>query len=59
MKAPESRKIEQLLLRRFKFKRYPDGCYAVVGRGPCGNSRRTALRRYLRSGLIGSVSSGR
>ena len=37
------------------FRRYPDRCYAVVigrRRGPCGNSRRTAFARFMRSGLI-------
>jgi hypothetical protein len=43
------------------FRRYPDGCYAVVIgklRGPCGNSKRRALARYLHSGLIASARSG-
>lgn len=36
---------------KFSFRRYPDGCYAVIlgsRRGPVGNSRRRALARYLR-----------
>lgn len=44
------------------FKRYPDGCYAVVRsnrRGPCGHSRRTALERWLKSGFISYVGTGR
>jgi len=43
-----------------KIKRYPDGCYAVVKqgrRGPCGHDKRTAIERYLRSGLIASAKS--
>jgi hypothetical protein len=41
-----------------KFKRYPDGCYAVVigkRRGPCGHDKPTAKARYIKSGLIGSA----
>lgn len=44
------------------FRRFPDGCYAVVEgglRGPCANSRRTALDRYRRSGLIDLEVTGR
>ena len=44
-----------------KFRRYPDGCVAVIvgkRRGPCGNSRITALKRYIRSGLIALASNG-
>jgi len=44
-----------------KFRRYPDGCYAVIvgnRRGPCGNSKRTALARYLKSGLIAAARDG-
>jgi hypothetical protein len=38
-----------------KYRRYPDGCYAVVlgnRRGPCAYSRVEARRRFRRSGLI-------
>lgn len=45
-----------------KFKAYPDACYAVVRgnrRGPCAHSKVEARRRYLKSGLIASVGSGR
>jgi hypothetical protein len=38
-----------------KFKRFPDGCYAVVvgrRRGPCGHDKVTARARYRTSGLI-------
>lgn len=45
-----------------RFKRYPDGCYAVVRgnrRGPCAHDKPTALARYLRSGLIAYVGTGR
>ena len=45
-----------------KFKRYPDGCYAVVRsnrRGPCAHSKVEALRRYRKSGLISYVGTGR
>lgn len=41
-----------------KFKRYPDGCYAVVRgarRGPCGHDKPTALSRYRKSGLIANA----
>lgn len=44
-----------------KYRRYPDGCYAVIvgrKRGPCAHSRPEALRRYRRSGLIALASSG-
>lgn len=44
------------------FRRYPDGCYAVVvgrRRGPCAHSRVEALRRFGRSGLIAPARSGR
>ena len=44
-----------------KFRRYPDGCYAVVvgkKRGPCAHSKVEAKRRYLRSGLIQLASRG-
>lgn len=50
------------IYRGFLFQRYPDGCYAVVigdRRGPCGNSRATALERFRKSGLIAEASSGR
>jgi hypothetical protein len=43
-----------------RFKRYPDGCYAVIRgkrRGPCGHDKPTALARYRRSGLIASARS--
>jgi hypothetical protein len=41
-----------------KYRRYPDRCYAVIvgnRRGPCGNSKRTSLSRFLGSGLIASA----
>jgi hypothetical protein len=44
-----------------KYRRYPDGCYAVVvgkRRGPCAHSCVEALRRFRRSGLIGLASRG-
>lgn len=44
-----------------KFKRYLDGCYAVVigrKRGPCAHSKPEALARYQRSGLIASITKG-
>lgn len=44
-----------------KFRRYPDGCYAVVvgkRRGPCAHSRVEALRRFRRSGLINLAAKG-
>lgn len=47
---------------KVRHKRYPDGCYAVARgsrRGPCANSKRTARKRYLRSGLINYVSTGK
>ena len=47
---------------RISFRRYPDGCYAVVigtKRGPCANSRVLALKRFGRSGLIAKASTGR
>jgi hypothetical protein len=50
----------EALLRMHRFKRYPDRCYAVVignRRGPCGHDKRTALARYLHSGLIASARS--
>lgn len=37
------------------FRRYPDGCYAVIRgnrRGPCGHSRVAARARFRKSGLI-------
>ncbi len=43
------------------YRRYPDGCYAVVvgrRRGPCAHSRVEALRRYRRSGLIAAARNG-
>lgn len=45
---------------KIKFKRYEDRCYAVIKgnrRGPCGHSKKTALERYLRSGLIAFTGS--
>lgn len=45
-----------------KFKRYPDGCYAVVRgnrRGPCAHDKLTALQRYWHSGLIAYVHTGK
>jgi hypothetical protein len=47
---------------RLRSKRYGDGCYAVVKgnrRGPCAHSRRLAVKRYRRSGLIAYVGTGR
>ncbi len=44
-----------------RYKRYPDGCYAVIvgsRRGPCAHSKREALARYNRSGLIAPSSKG-
>jgi hypothetical protein len=46
---------------RIVFRRYPDGCYAVVSgqrRGPCAHSRVLALKRYGKSGLIAKASTG-
>jgi hypothetical protein len=51
-----------MIVSRFDFARYPDGCYAVVvgkKRGPCANSRVLALKRFGRSGLIARADSGR
>jgi hypothetical protein len=48
--------------QRLRSKRYKDGCYAVVRgnrRGPCAHSRRLAVTRYKRSGLIAYVGTGR
>jgi hypothetical protein len=45
-----------------KFKRYPDGCYAVIRgnrRGPCAHDKPTAAKRYAGSGLIRYVGTGR
>ena len=45
-----------------RYKRYEDGCYAVVKgnrRGPCAHSRVLARKRYRRSGLIAYVGTGR
>jgi hypothetical protein len=42
------------------YKRFADGCYAVVVgslRGPCGHDRPTALFRFRQSGLIASARS--
>lgn len=39
-------------------KRFPDDCYAVVvagRRGPVGNSKKTAMARFIKSGLIASA----
>lgn len=44
-----------------KFKRYADGCYAVIvgsGRGPCAHSKVEALRRFNKSGVIALASEG-
>jgi hypothetical protein len=44
------------------FRRYVDGCYAVVigaKRGPCANSRVLALKRFSKSGLIAKADTGR
>jgi len=43
-----------------RYKRYPDGCYAVVvgkQRGPCAYDKPTAYKRYLKSGLIASAAT--
>lgn len=48
-------------LKFFTFKRYPDGCYAVVSgnrRGPCAHDKPTALTRFWRSGFIDYVGTG-
>jgi hypothetical protein len=47
---------------RITFRRYVDGCYAVVigaWRGPCANSRVLALKRFGKSGLIAKADTGR
>jgi hypothetical protein len=44
---------------KVEYKRYKDGCYAVVVgnyRGPCGHDKKTALARYRKSGLIANRS---
>ena len=44
-----------------RFRRYPDGCYAVVvgkRRGPCAHSCVEALARFKRSGLIAAARDG-
>jgi hypothetical protein len=49
-------------LNRALFRRYPDGCYAVVRgsrRGPCAHDKPTALARWLRSGSISAARTGR
>jgi len=49
-------------LTGIKFRRYPDGCYAVIvgrRRGPCAHSRVLALIRYLNNGLCGWASTDR
>lgn len=46
---------------QMKYRRYKDGCYAVVvgsKRGPCAHSKVEALARYSRSGLIALASQG-
>jgi hypothetical protein len=48
-------------MRSITFKRFRDGCYAVVKgnrRGPCAHSKPLALTRYRKSGLIASKSKG-
>jgi hypothetical protein len=43
------------------YQRYGDGCYAVVDgnqRGPCAHSKKLALKRYKKSGLIAARSKG-
>lgn len=38
-----------------KYRRFDDGCYAIVigrKRGPIGHDKVTALRKYRKSGLI-------
>jgi hypothetical protein len=45
---------------KLKYKRYSDGCYAVIRdarRGPCGHDKGTARRRYTRSGLIARAAT--
>lgn len=43
-----------------KLKRYADRCYAVVRgkrRGPVGHDKKTAVKRWKRSGFIASSRS--
>ena len=50
-----------LTTQQFMYKRFPDGCYAIVigkRRGPCANSLGKAKKRFLKSGLIKSVNKG-
>lgn len=45
-----------------RYRRYPDGCYAVVSgnrRGPCAHDKPTALVRWQRSGFIAFIGSGK
>lgn len=47
--------------QRFMYKRFPDGCYAIIvgkRRGPCAHSLTLAKKRFLKSGLIKSVKKG-
>lgn len=47
---------------RAHFKRYPDGCYALVRgnrRGPCGNSCLKAWQRFQRSGFVAFASEAK
>lgn len=44
-----------------RYRRYSDGCYAVIvgtRRGPCAHSKPLARTRYRRSGLIAKASHG-
>ena len=47
--------------RRITFRRYADGCFAVVigkMRGACAHSRVLALKRWGKSGLIAKARNG-
>jgi hypothetical protein len=44
-----------------KYRRYGDGCYAVVvhcWRGPCAHDKPTARKRWRRSGCIARSNTG-
>lgn len=59
MKKPR-RQVE--VYGAFDYKRFPDGCYAVVDgrrRGPCGHDKKTALARFLKSGFIAPARRGK
>lgn len=43
------------------FKRFPDGCYALLEgdhRGPCAHDKPTALKRFQRSGFVARAKDG-